>query len=245
MGSGMSKINSMIVTTIFSVLILSMVISPTYPTLIPAYAAPPETPTLDVKCEAEANSGKPVTADCQLLNLLNEEIAARIAADIILQENIDAEEKARIEADDILQGNINAEEAARKLADDILQGNIDAEEAARIADVDKEEADRIADVDKEEADRIADVDKEEADRIAEDNLLKNRATALETRATELEEMGNKTIDATKIALKAAIAIFATGAAACTFNLVPACAAAFGALGGVAVAALLIMDEVEF
>ena len=219
----MSKINSMIVTTIFSVLILSMVISPTYPTLIPAYAAPPETPTLDVKCEAEANSGKPVTADCQLLNLLNEEIAARIAADIILQENIDAEEKARIEADDILQGNINAEEAARKLADDILQGNIDAEEAARIADVDKEEADRIA----------------------EDNLLKNRATALETRATELEEMGNKTIDATKIALKAAIAIFATGAAACTFNLVPACAAAFGALGGVAVAALLIMDEVEF
>ncbi len=190
----MSKINSMIVTTIFSVLILSMVISPTYPTLIPAYAAPPETPTLDVKCEAEANSGKPVTADCQLLNLLNEEIAARIAADIVLQENIDAEEAARI------------------LADDILQGNIDAEEAAR---------------------------------IAEDNLLKNRATALETRATELEEMGHKTIDATKIALKAAIAIFATGAAACTLNLVPACAAAFGALGGVTTAALIIMDEVEF
>jgi len=120
----MEREKSKILPIILSVIVLSMLISPTYPTLNNAYAAPPETPTLDVKCQAEGNSNKPVTADCQLLNLLNEEIANRIAADDTLQGNIDAEEAARITADDTLQGNIDDEETARILADGALQDNI-------------------------------------------------------------------------------------------------------------------------
>ena len=52
-----------------------------------------------------------------------------------LAADIDDEEAARIAADNVLQANIDAEEAARIAADDVLQTNIDAEEAARIAEV--------------------------------------------------------------------------------------------------------------
>jgi len=122
----MGKNKSKILPMILSVLVLSMLISPSYPTLNNAYAAPAETPTLDVKCAAEVNSNKPVSPDCQLLNLLEEEVAARIAADLVLQQNIDDEEAARIAADLVLQQNIDDEEAARIAADNNLQNLIDA-----------------------------------------------------------------------------------------------------------------------
>ena len=189
----MSKIKPIILPVILSVIVLSMVISPTYPTLIAAYAVEVP-PVLNKKCDLSLPPDEPISPDCELLNL------------------IIAEEAARIAADNVLQGNIDAEEAARILADGILQGNIDAEEAAR---------------------------------IAEDNLLKNRVTSLETRVTDVEDMGNEAIDQTIIALEAATIIFAAGALACTANLVPACAVAFGALDILAVATILILENIEF
>jgi len=117
----MGKNKSKILPMILSVLVLSMLISPSYPTLNNAYAAPAETPTLDVKCAAEVNSNKPVSPDCQLLNLLEEEVAARIAADLVLQQNIDDEEAARIAADNNLQNLIDALETnAEDAFDEII-----------------------------------------------------------------------------------------------------------------------------
>ena len=46
----------------------------------------------------------------------------------MLLQNIDDEESARIAADATLQSNIDAEEVARVAADGTLQSNIDAEE---------------------------------------------------------------------------------------------------------------------
>lgn len=57
---------------------------------------------------------------------LADETAARIAADIVLQNNIDAEAATRAAADITLQGNIDAEEAARIAADNEIRGLINA-----------------------------------------------------------------------------------------------------------------------
>ena len=64
---------------------------------------------------------------------INNEAAARAAADTTLQSNIDAEAAARLNADSTLQSNIDNEAAARAAADTTLQSNIDAEAAARMA----------------------------------------------------------------------------------------------------------------
>lgn len=71
------------------------------------------------------------TGDCDVVTCasdeaLQEEIAARIAADDVLQAEIDDEAAAREAADDVLQGNIDDEEAAREAADDVLQAEIDS-----------------------------------------------------------------------------------------------------------------------
>jgi len=102
----MRKIKPKILTVILSVLVLTMAISPTYPTLIPAYAVE-VTPVLGNKCDLSAEPDKPISPDCELLNLIIAEEAARIAADIVLQNNIDAEEAARIAADANLQSQID------------------------------------------------------------------------------------------------------------------------------------------
>ena len=84
----MGKIKPIILPVILSVLVLSMAISPSYPSLIPAYAVE-VTPVLAKKCNLEADSNKPISPDCEILNLIIAEEAARIAADEDLQEQID------------------------------------------------------------------------------------------------------------------------------------------------------------
>jgi len=84
----MGKIKPVILPVILSVLVLSMAISPSYPSLIPAYAVE-VTPVLEKKCNLQADSNKPVSPDCEILNLIIAEEAARIAADEDLQEQID------------------------------------------------------------------------------------------------------------------------------------------------------------
>jgi len=76
-----------------------------------------------------ASQEEVATLEAQIL----QEIADRIAADLVLQGNLDAEEAARIAADILLQGNIDTEVAARIAADLVLQNNITAEAAARAA----------------------------------------------------------------------------------------------------------------
>ena len=102
----MSKIKPIILPVILSVIVLSMVISPTYPTLIAAYAVEVP-PVLSKKCDLSLPPDEPISPDCELLNLIIAEEAARIAADIVLQNNIDAEEAARIAADANLQSQID------------------------------------------------------------------------------------------------------------------------------------------
>jgi len=102
----MKKIKQIILPVLLSVIVLSMVISPTYPNLISAYAL--EVPkVLDKKCDLSLPPDEPISPDCELLNLLIAEEAAREAADIVLQNNIDAEEAARIAADADLQTQID------------------------------------------------------------------------------------------------------------------------------------------
>lgn len=71
------------------------------------------------------------TEVANLNNLIAQETANRIAADILLQSNIDAEAKTRAEADSRLQANISAEAGIREDADNTLQANIDKEAKAR------------------------------------------------------------------------------------------------------------------
>ena len=84
----MGKIKPITLSVILSVLVLSMAISPSYPSLIPAYAVE-VTPVLEKKCNLQADSNKPISPDCEILNLIIAEEAARIAADEDLQEQID------------------------------------------------------------------------------------------------------------------------------------------------------------
>jgi hypothetical protein len=54
---------------------------------IPHAFAVPEGTALEMKCKAEVDSNKPISPDCELLNLINEEIEARMAADNALNGN--------------------------------------------------------------------------------------------------------------------------------------------------------------
>jgi len=67
------------------------------------------------------------TADSRLQDDIDDEVAARAAAD-------SAESAARQNADNTLQGNITAEATARQNADNTLQGNIEAEATTRLAE---------------------------------------------------------------------------------------------------------------
>lgn len=97
-------------------------------------------------------------------DLLDEEEAARIAADSQLQDNIDAEEAARKAAD-------SAEASARQAADTTLQNNINSEASTR------KSADDALD------DRI---DKEITDRTNADSNLQSQITSNDTDIANLQ-----------------------------------------------------------
>lgn len=144
----------------------------------------------------------------QLEEELDDEIAARLAADSALQASINDETNARLAADADLANSLSEEVAARI-------SDIDTEEAARIADVNAEEVARISadnslqtSINDEIADRLAadanlvnslsdevvsrtvDVDTEEAARIAADNLLQNSLDFLESQIEGLSGSGS-------------------------------------------------------
>jgi hypothetical protein len=60
---------------------------------------------------------------------LDDEVTARSAADVTLQNNIDAEETARTSADTTLQNNIDAEETRALAAEGALDGRLDTAES--------------------------------------------------------------------------------------------------------------------
>lgn len=163
----------------------------------------------DILLEVDEERAARIAADEVLHGLLQDEVDDRLAADDALRADLDAETAARIAAvaaeEAARLADIAVEQAARMATDDALQAALDAETAARIAALAAEEAARLAGLASEEAARLAADDALQADLGAETAARAAALAAEEATRALADDALQSAIDAEASARVAALA----------------------------------------